>query len=113
MKLHPVSTKVPIDTPVGEEMVIHRSSRFPWKHDGVKEGQTIILHGYGPDVYGLVRKVATHILFRDIPEPDIQDGYYAAARTRETLLACLQGMYKDYGYYEDTPTTVIRCRRIK
>jgi hypothetical protein len=55
--------------------------------------------------------VNAHIPFHEVLDADIHDSYYAGTRTRESLLKCLQSMYEDTGYDEDTPTTVIRCRR--
>jgi hypothetical protein len=102
---------VPVDTPVGKEMVIFRSSRRPFKHDEVEVGQTVILHGCGPDASGRVTYITTGIRFREIADEDIRDGYFAGARTRDTLLSCLKRVYPKFGYYENTPTTVIRCVR--
>ena len=73
---------------------------------------TVILEGQG-NAEGEVLSVQAHIPFRTVIDADIRDSYYADTRTRESLLKCLQGMYEEYGYNEDTPTTVIRCRRTK
>jgi hypothetical protein len=112
MEPHIVSTKVPVDTPVGGEMVIFRSSRGARLHDPpkVQVGQRVILQGQG-HAEGEVLSVQPHVPFRDIHDADIRDSYYEETRTRESLLRCLQGMYAESGYDEDTPTTVIRCRR--
>jgi hypothetical protein len=110
MNPHRISTKVPVDTPVGQEMVIFRSSRGKRRHDKVVADQTVVLYRGRRDLASCkARKVTTHIRFRDISNRDIQDGYWAGGRTRQNLLNCLQTMYEEYD--EDTPTTVIRCLR--
>src|ERR1017187_6615553 len=102
MEPHKIGTRVPVDTLIGDEMVIFRSSRRPWKHNGIEKGQTLILHGVGADATGLVLETPVQIPFRDISQCDIRDGYFKGACTRETLMACLREMYQEYGYEEDT-----------
>jgi hypothetical protein len=113
MEPHRISTRVPVDTRVGQEMVIFRSSRFPYLHDGVEVGQIVTLYrGRRNLASGRVTDITVGIRFRDIAEDDIRDGYFAGARTRGTLLSCMRQMYPVTGYDENTPTTVIRCLQI-
>ena len=112
MDHHCVTTQVPVDSSIGEEMVIFRSSRFPFKHNDVREGCRITLEKRNKVLAaGIVTNDPLVCLFRDISDRDIEDGYFAAARTRESLLQCLKEMYPDSGYNEYVPTVLIRLKR--
>jgi hypothetical protein len=107
---HQVSTRVPVDSLVGEEMVIFRSSRGSRRHDGVLRGRCVEIVGSGDRASGVALANAAVYPFRRIPEADIRRGYTAHARTRESLLECMKKMY-DGNYDDNTPTTVIRLLR--
>jgi hypothetical protein len=116
MAPHEVSTKVPVDSRIGEEMVIFRSARRPHEHDNVLRGQRVeIVEMRGGEKVLLAAGTATAktsiCALRNVSERDVLAGYYAKARTRESLLACLKEMYADIGYDEGTPTATIRVLR--
>jgi hypothetical protein len=112
MLSHRVTTKVPVDALVGEEMVIFRTSRRPYKHNYVAKGERVeIWQGKRMLAAGIATDAATVYEFCDVPKGAIDSGYYAKACTRDTLLKCLQEMYSQYGFDETTPTVVIRCIR--
>lgn len=115
MESHEVTSRVPVDSKIGEQMVVFRSSRGRRLHDHVKDGQRVEIVRSGQKKHQLAAGRAignTRICaFKSIHADDIRDGYYAGARTRPKLLACLNEMYPEAGYYPDTPTAVIRVLR--
>ena len=46
-KVHRVSTLVPVDSPIGEEMVIFRSNRGSKKHSHVKKDMRVEIYKRG------------------------------------------------------------------
>ncbi len=84
---HRVSSRLPVDSPIGEEMVIFRSNRGSKKHSHVTEGMRVEIYGKGT-ASGVALAPSQIFSFKSLREIDIERGYYAKAREpRSNLLS--------------------------